>query len=305
MRTLFIIIIIMISLLSACEKIATIFTEKKQAKASNFLLAKQAEDYFWNTLHQGKYNQIDQAIFLLTAAYLQNPHDPKLAAHLGFLHIWKITERAREKTIPPTIVNEIILAKKYFSDAYELDPHDARILGFLGDSQLVEGAIFQDPRQQVHGYFTLQEAIRRWPEFNLFAAGYVMSDLPADSKNFKEALDWQWKTLDLCAGVKVNRNNPDFAPYMKLETQSGPKRACWDSWIAPHNFEGFFMNMGDMLVKSGDIKTAKIIYRNATLTKNYQTWPYKNELLKRITSPDKNNMMFNSKYGCAGCHQAF
>src|SRR5687768_3392554 len=144
MRRLFIIMIIMIGLLSACEKIATLFTEKKQAKNSDFALAKQAEDYFWTTLHQGKYNQIDQAIFLLTAAYLQNPHDPKLAAHLGFLHIWKITERAREKTIPPTIVNEIILAKKYFSDAYELNPQDARILGFLGDSQLVEGSIFQD-----------------------------------------------------------------------------------------------------------------------------------------------------------------
>lgn len=303
MRTLFIILIIFIISLTACEKIATLFTEKKSRSSSNFLLATQAQNYFWNTLHQGKYDQIDQAIFLLTAAYLQNPHDPTLASHLGFLHIWKITERAREKQIPPTIVNEIILAKKYFSDSYQLDPHDARILGFLGDSELVEGTIFQDPQQQVHGYFMLQDAIRQWPEFNLFTAGFVMSDLSANSKNFKEALAWQWKTLDLCAGEKVNRDNPDYTPYMKLETQTGPKRACWNSWIAPHNFEGFFMNMGDMLVKSGDVAAAQKIYRNAMLSKTYESWPYKNELLKRIAHPDKKNMLFNSGYGCAACHQ--
>ena len=39
---------------------------------------------------------------------------------------------------------------------------------------------------------------------------------------------------------------------MTLETKEGARRACWNSRIAPHNLEGFFLNMGDMLVKSGD-----------------------------------------------------
>jgi len=39
---------------------------------------------------------------------------------------------------------------------------------------------------------------------------------------------------------------------MSKKTKEGKKRVCWNSWIAPHNFEGFFLNMGDMLVKSGD-----------------------------------------------------
>lgn len=143
-----------------------------------------------------------------------------------------------------------------------------------------------------------------------------MSTLAADSKNFKEALDWQWKTLDVCAGQKVNRKNPSFAPYMSRQTTTGPMQACWNTWIAPHNFEGFFMNMGDMLVKRGDWQTAILIYQNARLSKTYHQWPYRKMLEKRILYAKRNvrdfnqnypgtdrAVMFNSGFGCMACHQ--
>jgi hypothetical protein len=312
------ILIVVALLLTACEKIAVLSTPKKQPIPSHSELATQAEKNFWTTLHKGDYKNIDEANRLLMAAYLQNPNDPKLAAHIGFLHIWKITERGREKVIPPTIVDQIVLSKKYFKDAVELDPADARYLGFYGDSQLVMGKIFNDQRLQTRGYFTLKRAIQAWPQFNYFSAGYVMSPLPIQDKHFKEGLEWQWQTLNVCAQTSVSRENPDFSPYMKLETQSGPGRACWDSWIAPHNFEGFFMNMGDMLVKSGDWQTGVKIYRNAQLAKNYSDWPYRWLLEDRIAHAQDNvknfqhdnigdakkAILFNSGYGCAACHQS-
>jgi hypothetical protein len=43
-------------------------------------------------------------------------------------------------------------------------------------------------------------------------------------------------------GERVNRVNPDYARYMRLQTKEGAKRVYWNSWIAPHNFEGFFLN---------------------------------------------------------------
>ncbi len=311
--------------LSACENIAVLFTPKKKPTTAHNQLTREAENQFWMTLHQGQYDKIDNTTRLLMAAYLENPNDPQLAAHLGFLHIWKLTERHREKTIPPTIVDNIVLSKKYFADAVELTPEDARYLGFLGDSQLVEGKIFNDEREQVRGYFTLKKAIHLWPEFNYFTAGYVMSTLPADSEYFKEGLKWQWATLDLCAMQRVSHQNPDFSKYMKNETQTGPQRACWNSWIAPYNFEGFFLNMGDMLVKAGDWKTAVKIYRNAMLASNYSWWPYR-QLLENHLVNAKNNVtlfqnqkwetsspthetdpgkmiLFNSGYGCVACHQ--
>lgn len=325
-------ILILLSLfffLSGCKNLAIMFTPKKEPILSHSQTAKEAEHQFWNTLHQGDYAHIEKTNRLLMAAYLENPNDPELAAHLGFLHIWKLTERNREKEISPTIVDHIILSNDYFADAVQLAPNEARYLGFYGDTQLVKGKIFNDQREQVEGYFTLKKAMHLWPEFNLFTAGYVMSSLPFQSAHFKEGLAWQWETLNLCAMQPVSHENPDFSPYMKNETQVGPKRACWNSWIAPYNFEGFFLNMGDMLVKSGDWQTAIKIYRNAMLASNYTSWPYHTFLEKRILNAkenvknfqkdllektltntqtpkhhDPNKMiLFNSGYGCVACHQ--
>lgn len=149
-----------------------------------------------------------------------------------------------------------------------------------------------------------------------------MSSLPSNDKFFKQGLEWQWRTLDLCAGQKLNRRNPDFSPYMYRETQRGPARACWNSWIAPYNFEGFFLNMGDMLVKSGDWQSAQKIYANAKLANNYNSWPYHHVLENRINNARENVaafnqlidpqtlhavrkkvIMFNSEFACMACHQ--
>lgn len=308
-------------LIAGCGDLAVMTTPKKRPISSQNKLADLAEKTFWDTLHQGRYDNIPYTTQLLTAAYLQNPNDPKLAAHLGFIHIWKIAERNRIKNNKSTIVNHIVLADKYFSDAVELDPNDARYLGFLGVSQLVEGKIFNDERQQTRGYFTLKKAISDWPQFNYFTAGYPMSVLPADTDYFKKGLEWQWETLDKCAGQRINRTNPDFSMYMKFETQEGPQRVCWNSWITPYNFEGFFLNMGDMLVKQGNVQTAIKIYNNAKLARNYPSWPYRWLLENRIKQaqenvvafnrPVANNqtvspekvVVFNSGYGCMMCHQ--
>lgn len=118
-----------------------------------------------------------------------------------------------------------------------------------------------DEKLTRQGYFMLKDAIEAWPEFNLFTAGYVMSRLPADSPQLREGLEWEWQNLDICIGEKLDRANPDYTRYMSMETREGPKRACWNSWIAPHNLEGFFLNMGDMLVKAGDWQTAQKIMR--------------------------------------------
>jgi hypothetical protein len=105
---------------------------------------------------------------------------------------------------------------------------------------------------------------------------------------------------------------------MHLETQTGPKRVCWNSWIAPHNFEGFFLNMGDMLVKSGDWAGAQKVYANARLSSTYASWKHRAVLESRIEQAQANVAAFNapprqaagdavmmvqSRFACMGCHQ--
>ena len=309
--------ILMMLNLAACEQSAVMVTPEKHPIQSDSKLSIKAESFFWNTLHQGRYQDIEKSDYLLMAAYLKNPNDPKLAAHMGFLHIWKITERQRTKTISPLITNEISLSKKYFADALALDPHNPVYQGFYGDTLLIEGKIFNDKRESVRGYFVLKKAIAHLPQFNYFTAGYPMSDLAADTPQFKEALKWQWSTLDLCAGKKIDHHNPDYSAFMNQEKHQGKARACWNSWIAPHSFEGFFMNMGDMLVKTGDWQTGVKIYRNAKLSKTYASWPYRSMLENRIINAKQNvknfqsnhasphkSILFNSGYGCVACHQS-
>jgi len=209
-----------------------------------------------------------------------------------------------------------MLARRYFEEAVKLDPSDARTRGFLAGHLLAEGTLHKDERLTREGYFMMLDAIEAWPEFNLFTGGYVFSRLPADSRQFREGLAWQWQTLDACIEGKLDRVNPDYAPYMSKETTEGQKRACWNSWIAPHNFEGFFLNMGDMLVKAGDWQTAQKIYANARLSKTYSTWKYQSVLDERIEraqanvapfkapdSPPNERIMIESAFACMACHR--
>jgi tetratricopeptide (TPR) repeat protein len=295
------------------DRIAVAVAPKKQAIASRSEAASKADELFWSTFHGGDYDNIANALAALTAAYLQSPNDAKTAAHIAWLHNWRIAERERMQAVPATITEDTIVARRYFQEAVNLDPSDPRTRGFLAGHLLAEGALHKDERLTREGYFMLREAIEAWPEFNLFTGGYVFSRLPADSAQFREGLEWQWQTLDECIEGKFDRANPDYSQYMAMETTEGRKRVCWNSWIAPHNFEGFFLNMGDMLVKSGEWQTAQKIYANARLSKTYQTWKFQSVLDDRIAGAQANvqsfnaaegtPIMFNSAFACMACHQ--
>lgn len=81
--------------------------------------------------------------------------------------------------------------------------------------------------------------------------------------------------LDDCSRKRCfwRRTKPATAAFM---------RACWNSWIAPHNFEGFFLNFGDMLARANDLPNARAMYEAARLPKSYAQWPYRDVLERRL-----------------------
>ena len=306
-------------MLASCSYVAERAAPQKRAATTRTAAALKADEMFWSTLHGGAYEQIPQALEPQTAAYLANPTDAVSAAHVGWLHIWRVSERARLSAIPATLTDDALLSRRYFQEAVALDPTDARYLGFLAAATLAEGNINQDERLTRRGYFMMLDAIKAWPEFNLFTAGYVMSAQPAGSERFKQALQWQWQNLDVCVGETVDRRTAEYAKYMTLETQEGKKRVCWNSQIAPHNFEGFFLNMGDMLVKAGDWQTARKIYGDAKLSPTYSQWQYREVLEERIRAAPDNvaafsapvdptyhgdkQIMVATAFACMACHR--
>ena len=306
-------------MLASCSYVAEKTAPKKQAAATRTAAALKADEMFWATLHGGAYEQIPPALEAQTAAYLANPTDAVSAAHVGWLHIWRVSERARLSAIPATLTDDAVVSRRYFQEAVALDPTEARYLGFLAAATLAEGNINRDERLTRRGYFMMLDAIKAWPEFNLFTAGYVMSTQPAGSERFKQALQWQWQNLDVCVGETVDRRTAEYAKYMTLETREGRKRVCWNSQIAPHNFEGFFLNMGDMLVKAGDWQTARKIYGDAKLSPTYSQWQYREVLEERIRAAPDNVAVFNAPadaadrgdkrimvtttFSCMACHR--
>ena len=303
--------------LSACSYMAIETAPKKTAGSIRSSAALKADELFWEIFHAGNYEKIPAALEPLTAAYLEDPNDAFTAAHIGWLHIWRLAERARLEKIPAAITDDATLARKYFQQAVALAPTEARFSGFYAGATLAEGTIDKDEKQIRTGYYALHAAVEAWPEFNLFTAGYMLSQQPADSELFKEGLDMQWRNLDVCAGETVNRQQPNYASYLSLQTSTGKKRVCWNSWIAPHNLEGFFLNMGDMLVKAGDWQLAQQIYANAKLSPDYSSWKFQEILENRIQNAQHNSadfnagpevknaerMMFSSSYNCMACHQ--
>ena len=128
-----------------------------------------------------------------------------------------------------------------------------------------------------------------------------------------------WDTFTACYGETADRNNPDITKYLGRATAVGPNRACWNDWIAPHNAEGTYLYTGDLLVKQGHVAAAKIMYRNATLIKEYAQWPYKYLLADRLSADldgkaklyadadPKNDPPLGGAsdgHGCTYCHAA-
>jgi hypothetical protein len=309
------------AILAGCAFVAVETAPKKHATAERTAAALKADEVFWRVFHAGDYEHIQQALDAVTAAYLQDPTDAVTASHVAWLHIWRASERSRLENIPPTVTDDILLARRYFQEAVALNPADARYRGFLAATTLAAGKINQDEQDTRRGYYELLDSINAWPEFNLFTAGYVMSQQPVDSARFHQAIDWQWRNLDVCINQKLDRIHPDYSAYMSMVTTEGTKRVCWNSWIAPHNFEGFFLNMGDMLVASGDWQTAQIMYANAKLSPTYTEWAYRELLEQRIVNAQANvqafrapldtttrdrtrpHLMIAEPFACMACHQ--
>lgn len=309
--------------LASCSTIIPMFMKKKQANNEFSDLATYADTYFWTNFHEGNYDSIPQILHLLKAAYIENPNNATLAAHIGFTHAWALSERIRLKESSANIIDHAALATKYFEDAKRLDPKDVRLKGFHGDFLMSEGSIAKDKKKITKGYFEAKSVTKQWPEWGDFTLSYPLSLSSKTDKRFQESIDLMWHNADVCACEKVDRNALDWRKYYTLlegDLTEKNKRACWNTWITPHNLEGFFIHFGDILIKSGDLEKGLMMYQNVKLVPEYENYPYKAFLEHRIKNAKQNLkrfnqsievaygnsnqvLMINSEISCMGCHQ--
>jgi hypothetical protein len=276
-----------------------------------------ADAYFWDRFHAGDYGAIPEMLRRLHDGLAERPDDPSLARHVPWTHIWRLAELSRGTATADQLFESLRETRPGFARARLLNPDDPRVLGFLAGITLGEGIVLGDTTLVDEGAALFVESIAAWPEFNYFSSGYILSQLPRDDPGFQLGLAQQWANVDVCAGFVVDRMHPDLAATLARDTRAGRLRVCWNSWIAPFNLEGFFLNLGDMLVKDGQVATGVQVYAAARLADNYDRWPYRATLEQRIADAAENAtrfnqdppaaghaIMFESPYSCMGCHQA-
>ena len=307
---------------NGCAGIAIATAPSRNPSPSTAPAAREARRAFHRALETGDYASLPQVTEQLTAAYLSAPNDPQTNLDLGMAHLWTVAERERNKPIPPTVIDQLTLADYYLGQAAHLSPGDARITGFQASARMALGSVHGDERWKRMGYFELRDAIGEYPEFNLFVLSATMIQLPQGDPGLVEAEDAIWKNLDACLDHQVDRDHLERLDGELRAGQSGPAeskrfRACFNSDRAPHNVEGFFLHLGDVLSKRQQPTRARVAYGLAKSSTSYATWPHAIVLEERLKNLDARTAQFRAAktvaeepeltaragYFCVSCHQ--
>jgi tetratricopeptide (TPR) repeat protein len=262
--------------------------------------SRAAIEKFWTIYHGNDYAAIPEAQEELQKAIQSDPNNPTLYALLGATHFWHVGEFTRDpnwKAHQNVLAQDMPTAASLFQKALDLDYYtqhpigyinDDHLPGYLGITTVHTGQEFQNLNLIAKGDGVLDFAAYQFPEFNNFNRWAAHLDDARDSQAYNKALDSLWQSIDACIGTQLDRTNPDMKPYLQLVTSVGRKKACWwEGDIAPYGFEGLVLNLGNGLVKAGQVDAARVMYANARYAANYDTWPYR-DVLETIAASDLN-----------------
>jgi hypothetical protein len=258
--------------------------------------SKAAIERFWSVYHGNQYSAIPQVQAQLQSALQHDPDNSTLYALLGATYFWHYGEYTRDTNLNLSVLQQDLPnAVNFFGKALDLDYYGKHLIGYVNDDHLPGylgittvhlGQQNHDPDLIAKGDQMLDFAAYQFPEFNNFNRWAAHNTDSKDTDSYKKALDSLWQALDACAATTVDRSNPDLKQYLYLQTPTGRKKACWSEGdLAPHSFEGFMLNLGNGLVKAGQVEAAKVMYANARYADNYSTWPYR-KYLEEVANSD-------------------
>jgi uncharacterized membrane protein len=125
-----IVILILIVFIISC---AALKTSKPSFDKVYTNLNNSENQYFWQQFHEGNIENVDSIIRKLEAQYQKDSTNLITNAHLGFAHIWALSEWQRIPNVNEKVTDHAYFSYKHFTKAYKLNPNDKRILGFLAD----------------------------------------------------------------------------------------------------------------------------------------------------------------------------
>lgn len=174
--------------------------------------------------------------------------------------------------------------------AYELDPTDARIPGWIGTVAVRSAQLLGTPAELTAAIDYMIAAADAYPEFNNVSLAIAFSPLPLDGPYPQMAVD------RLQAIVGCGATDP----------------RCLNNPNAPHNVPGSLMLFGDVYARIGDRATALSYYQEALAADGADTWPYRDIAQSAVDDVDARLAEFQSAnppyfatgmVSCRGCHE--
>jgi hypothetical protein len=209
--------------------------------------AAAGEAAFWDTVW-ADHPRSDQALRLLTRAVRHDPRDGRSQFLLGMLHLYRGTQACAQfdfRNLCDDAKAEGFAAQEPLDRASELLAADTRVPGFRAATSYGNGYERNDPAELALGMQQLETAIDSNPLFDSFDAFAVVAPiLPASDPYYQNRI------LPLVDFV--------FSQGSCLVTLP---ETCTNAGMAPHNFEGTMLLLGDIYVKGGRAGSAEPWYR--------------------------------------------
>jgi len=224
------------------------------------ITAAGAEADFWTAYHAGDYDRGRSIIDEMQAVHAAHPEDIRNTELLGLTSLWQLSESPRTHGPPASDVAQ--LAGGSLGEVHAKDPSNLFAQGFLGIILNDQGEHQNDADMRAQAASLIDPLTTAAPYYGLFFSFFRKRNQPAKGAEFASGVDDMWKLFDACIGGTLDRDNPDYTPYLHQATAEGDARFCWDTDKAPHSLEGMFLYMGDALVKLGKTDVAKVFYQN-------------------------------------------
>jgi len=209
--------------------------------------AAAGEAAFWDTLWADRPRDA-AALALLRDAVRHDPRDGRSQFLLGMLHLYRsggdpttfdfarFTEAGKR---------EVRAAQKHLDRAVELLPRDTRVPGFRAATTYANGFVHGDAALVARGLQQLDASIAVNPLFDAFDLFAVVAPVVPGAGDY-----YQQRVLGLV----------DFILIDNLDCPAVVPHTCSNDGMAPHNFEGTLLELGDLYAKGGRLADAQFWY---------------------------------------------
>jgi hypothetical protein len=211
-------------------------------------LAGAGEAAFWDTVWADD-PRPDEALRLLERAVRRDPKDGRSQFLLGMLRLYRSSTACADfdfAHLCDAAKAEGLAAVEPLDRAVPLLANDTRIAGFRAAATYAAGYVQGDADRLARGLSLIDEAVAANTLFNAFDLFAVVAPVEAGMGDY-----YQTRVLPLVDAIFSGEN---------LSCPVTLPEICSNAGMAPHNFEGTLILLGDIYAKGGRLSNASLWY---------------------------------------------